>query len=190
MRGGHWSERPVSSNAWATSPASPVEHFPDALLVPANPPRSYHVQTGHLSVANSKTAWSQCSVTSNTRLAPCLPPVDQGNHAASHPVQDCNVPQRKRNQDSAHQLCAVAGICKRKSAGLEGRPTNSFLPTWICAAGYGRVNWDSSQTDLTNRPAQFKPSWLLSPLTLALSPLRGEGIRSGVHEFCFALSTF
>jgi len=142
VRGGRRLACSISSNAWATAPASPVEHFPDALLALA-----------------------------------CPALAAQANRAASHQVPGCNAPRHKRNRDSAARPCVVAGTCKRKSAGRGEWPTVSSRPTWILCGGHGRASWDSSRAGLAKCSGQFKRCWFFPPLTLALSPLRGEGMR-------------
>jgi hypothetical protein len=69
-----------------------------------------------------------------------------------------------------------------RSGGLGELTTAFSLPTWIFAAGRGRVSWDSLQFELAMNAIRFKRLSSSSPLTLTLSPLRGEGIRGGSHK--------
>ena len=177
VRGGHWTECSTASIASPASPFSPAEYSPDAPPAPANLPRSCRARIEHPSIASSRIAAFQCCAISNTLHAFCLRLVAQENRVARHPVPGCNAPQHKRNQGSAHRPYAVAGTCRRRSDGPGESPTASSRPKWTSCASDEQRSWDSRRTDLAKLPVQFKRCGLLSPLTLSLSPLRGEGIR-------------
>ncbi len=181
VRGGQCLVRPTFSTAWTISPASSAEHSPGARRVAVNRPRWCHAQTGHLLVASSKSAGSQCCVTSNTRHALRRSPAAPESRAGLHRVPSCNAPRHKRNQGSAYQPCVVVGTCRLRNDGHAGWPTTSSRPRWTSGAGRERGNWGSLRIGLTRRTIHFKRLLLFSPLTLSLSPLRGEGIR---HWHC------
>ena len=167
------------SSATATLLASPVEHSLDALPVLVSRPKLSRAQSGHLSVASSKTVVFECCVTSNTRRVLCPSLVAREISVALRRVQGCNGPRHSRNRDSDRRHCAAAGICRRRSVGREESPTASSLPKWTLSARRERANWDSSLMDVTEDQSQFKRHLAISPLTLTLSPLREEGNRSG-----------
>ena len=167
------------SGVSATSPASQAEHSLDGLLAPASRVKLFYAQSGPLSVASSKTVLSKCLVISSTHPAPCLSLVGLESRVALHQAQGCSALWQNRNRDNAHQPCAVVGTCKRRSAGRGELPTAFSRPTWIFYAGCERGNGDSSLVGLTKDLLQFKRLLAISPLTLTLSPLRGEGNRSG-----------
>ena len=177
MRGDYWLTRSISSTASATSSASLAAHSQDVPHAPANPPKLCPAQTAHPSVVNSKTVGSRYCAISNTHLAPHPSPVAPENRVAHRPIPSCIALQRRRNRDNTYPPCVVAGTCMQKSDGRGELPTISFRPKWTFAADRERQSWGSSRADLTKPPGQFKSSRLLSPLTLALSPLRGEGSR-------------
>jgi hypothetical protein len=57
---------------------------------------------------------------------------------------------------------------------------------WISCAKHGRLHWRSLSLGLMERSRQFKRWFAPSPLTLTLSPLRGEG--TAIARFCDGLS--
>jgi hypothetical protein len=64
-------------------------------------------------------------------------------------------------------------------------PTISFPPKWISCAGRGRWSWGSRRNDLADGFQIFKRLLAFSPLTLTLSPLRGEGTAAGNSHIVF-----
>ena len=166
---------PVFLLASAAVPVSPAEDFPCAVLGPANPPRSCPAQTERPSVVNSKTAASGCCATSDTHRAPRPSPDVPGNRAGHHRVRGCNALRRNRDRGNVPPLYVVAGICRLRIAGRAEWPITFFPPRWISCEALGQDRWDSSALDLTEGLLRFKRWIAHSPLTLTLSPLRGEG---------------
>lgn len=181
VRGGYCPTRSISSTASATSPAAPVAHCPDALPVPASLPRLCRAQTERPSVVSSKTCVFVCCATLDTHrvLHPSF--VAPEIRVDPHPVQDCSALRHNRNRGNGRRHCVAVETCRRRSGGRGESPITSSRPKWIFSASHERVNWNSSETGLTQPERHFKRCRLLPPLTLALSPLRGEGIRSDRH---------
>ena len=175
VRGENLPLHPNVSSAWVISLVSQAEHSRDARRAPASLPRWHHVRTARPSVANSKTVAFECYEISDIHrvLRPLLVPLEI--RAGLHPVQDCNAPLHNRNRDSIRRLCAACGICKRKRVGHGELPKASSRPKWTFSVAREPKNWDSLLMELMTDPFQFKRLLSFSPLTLALSPLRGEG---------------
>jgi hypothetical protein len=179
VRGENLRRLPDVSSASVISLVWSAANYQDVQPATANPPKSYRARTGRLSVASSKIVGSECCAISSNRRALGLSLGAPENRAALRPTQGCSAPQRKRNRGNDRRHCAGAGTCMRRSVDPGESPRVFSRPKWIFSAEPGRVNWDSSPLDLTENQLQFKRHLVISPLTLTLSPLRGEGIRGG-----------
>ncbi len=174
VRGGQVLEVPISSSVSAGELVFPAEHYPDAARVTASPPKSVRARTEHPAIANSKTAASGCFAISNTLPAVCRALVAPEIRAGRRPVRGCSAPRHRKNPDRMRRLGADAENCRQRNDGRGESPTAFFPPKWISSAGRGTGKPDSLRNDLTGRRFQFKRCFLFPPLTLALSPLRGE----------------
>lgn len=176
VRGGRVFDFQIASSVLAGELVSAAKYFPDAAHATASRTKSSRAQSAHPSIANSKTAASGCFAFSNMPRVACPSPVVPGIRAGRRPVPDCSVPRRRKNRDNVCRLDADAGICRRKSAGRAESPTTFFPPRWIFSARHGKGKPDSLRNYLTGLLFQFKRLFSFSPLTLTLSPLRGEGM--------------
>jgi len=174
VRGGQINPFSLILTASPTSPASPVLDFQDAVPAPASPPKSYRAQNARLLTENSKIAGFGCCVISNNHPAQRPLLAAQETHVVRHPVPDCIALRRSRNRGNAIPSGVVGEICKRKIAGHGGWPRVSFLPKWIFCVAPVPVPLHSSVIGLAEQTEKFK-RWVQPPLTLTLSPLRGEG---------------
>jgi hypothetical protein len=170
-----------SSTASVISRASQVERPLGAPPAPASPPKSFHAQNVHLSVASSKIAVFECCVTSSTRLAPCLPSGARETRVVHRRARGCNAPARSRNRDNARQLCAVVGICKLRNDDRGEWPTASSRPKWLfCrrarAKDLGFITDRSNGASNTTQASVVN----LTPHPYPL-PVEGRGIRDGRH---------
>jgi hypothetical protein len=165
-----------------TSSASPARHFQYVEPEPANLPKSFHAQSARPLTANSKTGASQYFATSNTNLFLHQLPVAPASRVGIHPTRGCTVPPRSKNPGSILQFCAGDETCRRRSADRAATPKSSFLPRWISCAATSEFGKRSSSCVLAGTKEQFKSSRVRTPLTLALSPLRGEGTRDRTIE--------
>lgn len=184
VRGGQSLGHPIFFDVSPNAHAFPAVRFPGAVPASANLSRWYRAQTGHLLTANSKTGASGCCVISDTHRGSHLLPGVRESHAARHPVPSCSALRRRKNPGCDHRPDAAAGICRPRTDGRARSPRAFFQPRWISCAKREPSRWSSSAIELTKPLKQFKPWLKLSPLTLALSPLRGEGTAGGsVRKF-------
>jgi hypothetical protein len=176
VRGGQVVDLPIFLIASATASVYPAGYSLDAAPAPASHPKWRPAQSARPSIENSKNAASECSAISSNHRAVYPLPAAQEIHVVRRPVPDCIALRRKRNRASVRRPDAAAGICKRRSAGRAESPTVSSPPKWNFSAERGKWNWDSSSVGLMDELFQFKVLFAFPPLTLALSPLRGEGM--------------
>ncbi len=165
-----------ASRAMAVSSACPAPHFPDAALVLAGQPKWFHESSAHLLVGNSRSDASGYSISfSETYHAPHQLAGAQGIRVALHPVPDCSAPRHSRSRGSALESRAGGETCRLRSDGREECATASSQPTSISFAEGGRGLW---WNDLVGGAfGNCKSLLVCPPLTLTLSPLRGEGTR-------------
>ena len=180
VRGGSAQQSLLSekaSFATAASFACPVRHFPDAALAFASQPKSFHESSARLSAASSRSGASRCSTLfSETHHAPHQLAGAQEIHADRHPVRDRSGPQHNRSRGSAHQFRAVAGTCKPRNNGREEYAKASSQPTWISSAE-AALGVRACRDFVGGGGGVGKSVLACPPLTLTLSPLRGEGTR-------------
>jgi hypothetical protein len=175
VRGEAALARPMSQSASAASPVFPAASCPDATHAPAGPPKSSPESSARPSVENSKSASSECCATSNTHreLYPSL--AAREGHAGGHRVPNCSGLRHNKSPDGVRRPCVAAGTYRQKTCGHAESPTASFLPTSPFCEAHGQFGWKSSRADLAEQVLRFKGRFAISPLTLTLSPLRGEG---------------
>lgn len=176
VRGEKCVSHPVFSGALPDALAVLVEYFPNGLLAPANLPKWFLVRTARLVTENSKTVESgYCGIASSHRGLRLLLVV-QETRVAHRRVLDCSGLRRNRDRGNGPQSCAAAEICRRQIVGRAESPTVASQPRWISSAMRGQGCWGSLANDLVGALPRFKRLFAFSPLTLTLSPLRGEGI--------------
>jgi hypothetical protein len=166
-----------ASRGTATLLASSVLHFPDVMPAVASQPRSSPEQNECPSTASSRSDARRCSTwLSGKHRVPRRLCCVQGIHAGLRRVQDCSVPQHSKSLGSGHRFHADDEICTQRSGGHGASARFSSQPTWIFSAGLGEGLWTWS--DLVGGTSGDCKSLLTAPpLTLTLSPLRGEGTR-------------
>jgi hypothetical protein len=179
VRGGNVQNQPEVSTASAIGPASLALRSADVWPGFADQPISCRESIEYPSTGSSKSGGSQCSGILDTRRERHLWLGAPGIRADHRPIPGCNGPRRRKNPGSVRQLCAGGGTYTPKTGGRAKSPRVSSPPKWSCAAAFAPRNWGSSALGLTLARFGFKPAIAFSPLTLALSPLRGEGIGGG-----------
>lgn len=175
VRGEHHSTRRAALYASEVAPASPAAHCQREALLPAIQPRLSPVPTGHCGVGDSKTAGSECSATSNRHHGHYPSPAGQGNHAGGRPIPDCSAPRRSKSRARIFPLCVAGGIYNRQTFDHAKSATSSSRAMWISSGERGLSGQNSWQSDRIGRSDRHGDWFFFAPLTLALSPLRGEG---------------
>jgi hypothetical protein len=188
---GDAQQRPSAEQASrekAVLSSSPVEHSRDEMLSSAGQPKSFHGPSAHLSTASSRSDAFQYSILfSATNPAQRPLPDARENRVARHPVPDCSAPRHNRSRSSAHQLYVGGETYTRRTDGREGYSRAFSRPTSISFAAAVRGWWTWS--DLVGGALTAgKRVVIQPPLTLALSPLRGEGTATQRLEKHSALS--
>jgi len=166
-----------ASRVKAISSSSPVPHFPNAARGVASQPKSFRESSARLSIASSRSGASRCSILfSDTHHAPHQLAGAQGIHADLHPVPNCSEPPRNKSRGSGHQFRADGETYTPRNGGRGRCATVASQPKWISSAEVGRGLW--AWSDLVGKVSGNCKSRLAAPpLTLTLSPLRGEGTR-------------
>lgn len=175
VRGESAAGHPTSANVLAVLSVCRALHLPDVATAIANPPRWCRAQKARLSAVSSKTSSSRCFLTANARHGERLAHGAWENHADHHPVPSCSEPRHNRNPDSAFPLCVDGEICKPKNDGRAELPKASLRSKWIVSSALWRWSLSSRTGGVLNRFSGVKPLLPFPPLTLALSPMRGEG---------------
>jgi hypothetical protein len=168
-------EGETASRVRTTSPASPAERSPDAMRAFAGQPKSCRAQNECPSTASSKTGGLRCSTSRGGNYhAWRLHPGARESRVDLHRVPSCSEPQRSRSRGSAHPLYVADGTYMRKSVDHGEFATASSPPTWTFCEACGRGLRASSE-GIDGTHGERKSRLAFPPLTLTLSPLRGEG---------------
>ena len=150
-------------------------HWPDAAPVPADPTRLCLERNARRAVGDSKTAGSRCFVTVDTRhvFGPCSAEVE--TRVGARPIRGCNGPRHSRNPGSVRPACVVGGTCSPRIAGRGECAIAFSRPKGLSRAVREQLAERSSRNGIRHHHTILKRLAALSPLTLTLSPLRGEG---------------
>ncbi len=178
MRGGHRPGRSPSEGGSAVSLASLVGHSQDAQLASADPSRWSPSHNACRAIVGSRSGVSGCCATSDIPPARRPSSFAPGSRADLHPVRYCSGLRRSRNRECMAPPRAGGGTCRRQDAGPAESSRVSSPPKWSALARPW-LSWRGSRRALVPLGQRRSNSLaVIPPLTLTLSPLRGEGINS------------
>ena len=128
----------------------------------------------HRTFDDSRTAASEHCAISDRCLVAHPQPGPPDSHVARHPIRCCTEPPRNKNPKHKDQTDGSGETCNRRTADGAGCAKVSFLRPLTFGATRGPCVV-SSKSGLSFDPLLFNNRFACPPLTLALSPLRGEG---------------